>query len=419
MARIAVVDVETTGLNPYLHHRVVEIAVVVIHHDGKIVHELATLVNPERDMGPTSIHGLTTRDVLEAPRFSEIAGTLLEVLDGCVAVAGHNVRFDHSFLAVEYDRIGYRFPDGPTLCTMHLAGGGSLVRVCSDYGISFDGQAHAALHDARATAQLLATLLRDAPRQSSKLVGLPPIAWPDIPKSQVRLLTRDGSRMRQSESPTYLQKLLTRLQPALPPDDQDSAILAYTSLLDRVLEDRNVDEAEGQALFDVATRWAITGEQIQKAHWDYLLSLAAAALADGTVTDAERRDLLQVSYLLGIDSVEFDKVLLRASLRLSEIRSQPYMPVGAQPPGEYVKKYVCFTGECQCRLKDRAITREVAEELATQHGMFVTESVIKKLDLLVVADPLTQSGKAKKARQYGIRIVHEPVFWRALGLEVG
>ena len=43
----------------------------------------------------------------------------------------------------------------------------------------------------------------------------------------------------------------------------------------------------------------------------------------------------------------------------------------------------------------------------------------KKLDLLVVADPLTQSGKAKKARQYGIRIMHKPVFWRALGLEVG
>jgi DNA polymerase-3 subunit epsilon len=44
--------------------------------------------------------------------------------------------------------------------------------------------------------------------------------------------------------------------------------------------------------------------------------------------------------------------------------------------------------------------------------------VTKKLDLLVVADPDTQSGKAQKARKYGIRIMHEPVFWKAIGVEV-
>lgn len=44
------------------------------------------------------------------------------------------------------------------------------------------------------------------------------------------------------------------------------------------------------------------------------------------------------------------------------------------------------------------------------------DSVTKKLDILVVADPQTQSTKAKKARQYGLRIVHEPEFWRMLGI---
>jgi DNA polymerase-3 subunit epsilon len=48
----------------------------------------------------------------------------------------------------------------------------------------------------------------------------------------------------------------------------------------------------------------------------------------------------------------------------------------------------------------------------------VVDSVTKRLDLLVVADPKTQSGKAAKARRYGIRVMHEPVFWKALGLEV-
>ena len=64
------------------------------------------------------------------------------------------------------------------------------------------------------------------------------------------------------------------------------------------------------------------------------------------------------------------------------------------------------------------MTRDVAEELATAAGLTVADSVTKKLDLLVVADPHTQSGKAKKARQYGVRVLHEPVFWRAVGVEV-
>lgn len=419
MTRIAVFDVETTGLNPYHHDRIVELAAVVIRPDGTVVRELATLVNPERDIGPTRIHGLITRDILAAPRFSEIAGALLEVLDGCVALAGHNVRFDHSFLAAEFDRIGCRLPECLTLCTMQLSGGGSLLRACSDHGIAFDGEAHTAWHDACATAQLLATLLKDAPRLSAKLFGSPPIAWPNIPKGPVRLLTRDDSRKRQAGPPTYLQKLLTRLQPDLPLDDEDSAIRAYTALLDRVLEDRYVYEEEGQALLEVATRWAISGDQIQKIHWDYLLRLGTAALANGTVTDAERRDLLQVTYLLGLDAMELDKLLSRAAQQLKDYQIQDSVPGVTWSAAGLVGKYVCFTGECQCWLKGKAITREMAADLATQHGMIVAESVTKKLDVLVVADPLTQSGKAKKARQYGIRIMHEPVFWRALGLEVG
>lgn len=50
--------------------------------------------------------------------------------------------------------------------------------------------------------------------------------------------------------------------------------------------------------------------------------------------------------------------------------------------------------------------------------MIVMEIVTKKLDLLVVADPLSQSGKAKKARKYGVRIMHDAVFWKILGIEI-
>jgi DNA polymerase-3 subunit epsilon len=72
----------------------------------------------------------------------------------------------------------------------------------------------------------------------------------------------------------------------------------------------------------------------------------------------------------------------------------------------------------QSRINGEPITRDVAETLAEQAGFVVLNSVTKKLDLLVVADPNTQSGKAKKARQYGTRILADSVFWRMIGVAV-
>lgn len=163
MPLLAVIDVETTGLYPCRHDRIVEVAAVVMGPDGGVLREFTSLLNPERDIGPTSIHGLVASDVAAAPRFGDIAGALLEAVDGCVALAGHNIRFDQSFLAVEFSRIGHAFPEGPLLCTLELAGGGSLSSCCGDYGIPCSSGAHTALHDARVAAQLLAAILEDAP----------------------------------------------------------------------------------------------------------------------------------------------------------------------------------------------------------------------------------------------------------------
>ncbi|WP_407937436.1 BRCT domain-containing protein, partial [Modestobacter caceresii] len=44
------------------------------------------------------------------------------------------------------------------------------------------------------------------------------------------------------------------------------------------------------------------------------------------------------------------------------------------------------------------------------------ERVTKALDVLVVVDPESLSGKAEKARSCGTRIMTEASFWRAVGL---
>jgi DNA polymerase-3 subunit epsilon len=50
--------------------------------------------------------------------------------------------------------------------------------------------------------------------------------------------------------------------------------------------------------------------------------------------------------------------------------------------------------------------------------MIIQKGVTKSLDYLVTADPDSMSGKTKKARNYGVRIIAEPVFWAMMGIQV-
>ena len=72
-----------------------------------VVDEWTTLVNPERDVSAGHIHGITARDVYGAPRFAEVAASILaDSLRGRVLVA-HNLSFEAQFLMGEFARLGH------------------------------------------------------------------------------------------------------------------------------------------------------------------------------------------------------------------------------------------------------------------------------------------------------------------------
>jgi ATP-dependent helicase Lhr and Lhr-like helicase len=182
----AVLDVETTGFSPGLGDRVVEIAIVRTAPDGTVLDSWTTLLNPERGVGPTPVHGIRGADVIDAPRFLDVAGDIAARLDGAVVVA-HNARFDLGFLTAEYARLSATAPAWPVLCTLGLSyrlgrlGGGSLDVCLAAEGLSHQDK-HSALGDAAATADLLATYLsRAAEHGITNLadLGCIPLAWPD------------------------------------------------------------------------------------------------------------------------------------------------------------------------------------------------------------------------------------------------
>jgi DNA polymerase-3 subunit epsilon len=147
------------------------------------------------------------------------------------------------------------------------------------------------------------------------------------------------------------------------------------------------------------------------AHQAFFWAVARQAKADGVISDLERRDLVTLCELLGVEPETMAALLRDPSERRAE-------PAGEDLPSVLAGKSVCFTGELLGKLGGERVTREMAEEAARRAGMVIKPSVTKSLDILVVADPDTQSGKAKKAREYGTRIMAEAVFWTAVGLDV-
>lgn len=417
----AVVDVETTGFSPWLHDRVLEVAVVKVDPWRGILDEYSTLVNPGRDVGPSEIHYITAADVVAAPPFAAVAGDIFEHLHGCVVV-GHNARFDLGFLAAEFAHAGVAMPPVPAVCTISLGkdlfpalASRKLFHCCTISGISIEDE-HTALCDAKATAHLLAFYIATAMQRGAKTMqelGCQPLLIPDpwcpIPPSGLRL-TRSGAAVAQSAQRGYLARLVEHL-PETGSGDPNAE--SYLDLLDRALEDRKVTTDEADALIHTAEQWGLTRTRVLELHRRYLSGLARIAKADGIVTAAERRDLDLVCELLGLHRAALETLL--------EDDADP-AAAGAAPasaPGQLAGLSVCFTGELRSTLKGQPISRELAEALAARAGLFVRGGVSKKLDLLVVADPDTMSGKAKKARDYGTRIMAEATFWNAIGLQVG
>jgi DNA polymerase III epsilon subunit family exonuclease len=175
----AVVDLETTGFDPWPEHRAVEVAVVRLAPDGSVVAEFDTLLDPGRAVDATEVHGITDQMVRHAPPFAEVAGELAALLEDAVVVA-HNVLFDVGFLRGEFQLAGCTMPPVAALCTAQLNrllypdSEAKLTECCRRFGIDH-GEPHAALSDARATARLLTLHLETA--RTRGLVTLADLEW--------------------------------------------------------------------------------------------------------------------------------------------------------------------------------------------------------------------------------------------------
>lgn len=116
-----ILDVETTGLNPHFGDRICEIALLRCQ-GGTEISRFHSLVNPRRPISPGAFaaNRIKDEDLIDAPLFSEIAATVLQVIGDSV-IAAHNAPFDLAFLASELTISRLPLVDNPVVDTLALS----------------------------------------------------------------------------------------------------------------------------------------------------------------------------------------------------------------------------------------------------------------------------------------------------------
>lgn len=176
--RQIVLDTETTGLEPELGHRVVELACVEIVNRRVTDHHLHLYLNPDRDSDPEAlrVHGLTTEFLSGHPRFPEVAQQLVDFVRDAEVII-HNAAFDVKFLNAELKRAG--LPVFTDLCAqvtdslmvareMYPGKRNSLDALCERLGVS---NAHRTLHGALLDSELLGEVWLAMTRGQNSLLG--------------------------------------------------------------------------------------------------------------------------------------------------------------------------------------------------------------------------------------------------------
>lgn len=166
----AVVDVETTGLDPETD-RILQVAAVVVDATGTVIESFDTIVKPENpdtfDNGAEHVNRITAEQVMSGMPLREALEKLWQISRGRRFTA-HNAAFDIGFLHAESRRVGIDETVDTWIDTLALARltdaersrRHSLTALCEHYGITRERE-HEALSDATATAKLLFHLSRD------------------------------------------------------------------------------------------------------------------------------------------------------------------------------------------------------------------------------------------------------------------
>jgi len=162
--RQIVLDTETTGLSTAQGHRIIEIGCVELLNRRLTGRDYHCFLNPDRDIdaGAERIHGISSEDLENQPRFHEIVDEFLEYVAGAELVI-HNAEFDVDFIEHELTLMKHPQPRISTRATVldtlslarkiHPGQRNSLDALCKRYEVDASRRdVHGALIDSELLA---------------------------------------------------------------------------------------------------------------------------------------------------------------------------------------------------------------------------------------------------------------------------
>jgi DNA polymerase-3 subunit epsilon len=166
--REIVIDTETTGLDPYQGHRLVEIGCIELVNRFPTGQTFHRYLNPERDVPQEAfaVHGLSLERLKSEPLFVDIVEGLLAFMGDAPLIA-HNASFDFAFINAELERVKFplvpsdRMVDTLVLARRKYPGvSNRLDDLCARFGIDNSRRTkHGALLDAELLAEIYLELI--------------------------------------------------------------------------------------------------------------------------------------------------------------------------------------------------------------------------------------------------------------------
>ncbi|MFA6135314.1 MAG: exonuclease domain-containing protein [Phycisphaerae bacterium] len=384
---VAIIDFETTGLSPG-RDRVVEVSVLRLNPREQPQLVLDTLVNPERPVAATEIHGVTDADVAHAPTFREISPVFVDAISDAV-VASYNVYFDIAFLNQELELAGVRrIP--PHLCIMYLRpmlGIGakcSLDVACAAHGIPNEAH-HATRNDVHAAAGILGVCGQAMRRMGiatfEELGSLYPYKFVDSFGFDV--LKRGDAGFPAAG---LCQKPRVEVLTAGISSTETNPICQFWQSLTASLADLEITNEEVASLDSSRAKLNLSRRKVKN-----LLEQAYQGMFSRISSEHPNKPR---QMLRKLDSC-FDA--LSRLIAPNEVRQSSALQGMS----------VTVTGTLA------GLSRSEAEEAIKSAGGRVTSSVSRSTDFVVVGD--SPGSKADKARGLGVEIIDEAEFLRRLG----
>jgi len=164
--RQIVLDTETTGLEPTLGHRIIEIGCIEISNRRITENRFHQYLQPERkiDAEAGAIHGITDKFLQDKPRFVDIVDEFITFIQNSKLII-HNAKFDVGFINHELNLLKQNFKPLDHYCQIidslalarkrHPGQKNNLDALCKRYNIdNSNRQLHGALLDVEILAQV-------------------------------------------------------------------------------------------------------------------------------------------------------------------------------------------------------------------------------------------------------------------------